>query len=438
MRLFKQTYRDRQGVVRATGRWYTEFRFDERMRRVPLFSDKSSSADGARQIERLMAAKGAGEAPDAALNRWLETTPQRLRSRLVEIGLLDGRRVASSKALGIHLEDFKAALLAKGGLPRHAELVYSRARKVIEGCGFVFWSHISASKVQAFVGKMREDRENAKGISNQTANFYLAAVKQFCRWAVRDGRASESPVQYLEGWNIRTDRRHDRRALTVDEIQRLLTAAEVGPVRRGMTGPDRAMLYRLALETGLRAGELRSLTRGSFRLTGDQPAVIVGAAYSKRKREDVQPLRPSMARAVQSYLGTKMPHMAAFNVPRRDKVSAMIQGDLEAARRAWIEEARSADERAERARADFLAYRDAAGRVADFHSLRHTFISNLASGGVHPKTAQALARHSTITLTMDRYSHVLRGAESAALAALPDLTSAAPARRTAPSSRRAV
>ena len=60
--------------------------------------------------------------------------------------------------------------------------------------------------------------------------------------------------------------------------------------------------------------------------------------------------------------------------------------------------------------------------MADFHSFRHTFISNLARGGVHPKLAQALARHSTITLTMDRYSHTVLGEQSDALAALPDLT----------------
>jgi integrase len=64
----------------------------------------------------------------------------------------------------------------------------------------------------------------------------------------------------------------------------------------------------------------------------------------------------------------------------------------------------------------------ALGRVADFHSLRHTFISNLAAGGVHPTTAQLLARHSTITLAMDRYTHSFRGDEGAALAVLPDLT----------------
>src|SRR5262249_28284764 len=76
-----------------------------------------------------------------------------------------------------------------------------------------------------------------------------------------------------------------------------------------------------------------------------------------------------------------------------------------------------------------IAYRDDAGLVADFHALRHTFITNLANGGAHPKTAQALARHSTITLTMDRYSHTLVEEQSAALAALPDLSR--PARQEA-------
>ena len=74
--------------------------------------------------------------------------------------------------------------------------------------------------------------------------------------------------------------------------------------------------------------------------------------------------------------------------------------------------------------------RDDAGRVADFHALRHTFITNLATGGVAPKTAQALARHSTITLTLDRYTHQYKGDEAAALDVLPDL-SAPPAEAVA-------
>ena len=57
-------------------------------------------------------------------------------------------------------------------------------------------------------------------------------------------------------------------------------------------------------------------------------------------------------------------------------------------------------------RAAGIDYEDDAGRVLDFHAMRGQFISLLAAQGVHPKVAQALARHSTVTLTMDYYTHL--------------------------------
>ena len=42
---------------------------------------------------------------------------------------------------------------------------------------------------------------------------------------------------------------------------------------------------------------------------------------------------------------------------------------------------------------------------ADFHALRHSYITLLELSGVSPKHAQVLARHSDIRLTMDRYTH---------------------------------
>src|SRR5262245_28389267 len=54
------------------------------------------------------------------------------------------------------------------------------------------------------------------------------------------------------------------------------------------------------------------------------------------------------------------------------------------------------------------------GTVVDRYSLRHTFITNLSVAGVHPRVAQALARHASIDLTMEHYTDVyaldLRGA----------------------------
>jgi hypothetical protein len=69
-----------------------------------------------------------------------------------------------------------------------------------------------------------------------------------------------------------------------------------------------------------------------------------------------------------------------------------------------------------------IPYCDKDGLVADFHSLRHTFITNLARSNVHPSVARTLARHCDINLTMARYSHVELGRQSDAVAALPDVS----------------
>jgi integrase len=67
-----------------------------------------------------------------------------------------------------------------------------------------------------------------------------------------------------------------------------------------------------------------------------------------------------------------------------------------------------------------IEYQTAAG-CADFHSLRHSFATQGAEAGVHPKTLQKLLGHSNINLTMKFYTHLKAEDESAAAKALPDL-----------------
>lgn len=42
-----------------------------------------------------------------------------------------------------------------------------------------------------------------------------------------------------------------------------------------------------------------------------------------------------------------------------------------------------------------------------FHDLRHSAATILLTKGVHPKIVQELLGHSSISMTMDTYSHVL-------------------------------
>jgi integrase len=44
-----------------------------------------------------------------------------------------------------------------------------------------------------------------------------------------------------------------------------------------------------------------------------------------------------------------------------------------------------------------------------FHDLRHTHATHLLSNGVHPKIAQERLGRSSISVTLDLYSHVMPG-----------------------------
>ena len=86
-----------------------------------------------------------------------------------------------------------------------------------------------------------------------------------------------------------------------------------------------------------------------------------------------------------------------------------------------MEEAPAKADRKEREKSDYLKAVDSAGRIVDFHSLRHGFITYLVTANVPSKVAQLLARHSTITLTMDRYTHLGIVDLAAGLESLPDI-----------------
>jgi integrase len=104
-------------------------------------------------------------------------------------------------------------------------------------------------------------------------------------------------------------------------------------------GDHRALLYRVAAETGFRAGELRSLTAASFTLEVDPPTAKVSACYSKHRQEDVQVLKKSTAGLLKSHLTNKMPNAPALRMPGKRMLSIVLQKDLAAARSRWLDSA---------------------------------------------------------------------------------------------------
>ncbi len=329
-------------------------------------------------------------AAERILNKLI--TDVALRREGVIDAMVDRYAEAGRRQISEHLGDYKRALMDKGNTEKHAAMSAQRVQSILDATKAVYLSDVKADAVQHYLAERR-----AAGMSASSSNHYLTAIKGFLRWLVKERRASTNPLSHLSRLNARTDRRRIRRPLTSYELRRLLTTTHEGPTRYGLTGPVRSWAYRLAAETGFRRNELRSLTRSSFDLS--EPTVMVEASYSKRRRNDVLPLRSDTAAELREFLADRPPDACVFNLP--DRTADMLRLDLIDAG---------------------IEYEDDGGRVVDFHSLRHAFITGLAAAGVHPKQAQELARHSTISLTMDHYTHMSRGQLATAVESLPDLS----------------
>jgi len=300
----------------------------------------------------------------------------------------------------------------------------AQLRKMCKAKRWRFAHQITITDVESFLVDLREK----KGRNITTSNHYLRAIKRFVRWLKRSRKIPEDTLDGVSLLNPATDRRHDRRSLMVEEFARLYHVAHNGPPSIGLSGPDRAMLYMFAAWTGLRRGEIGSLRLRSFDFQAKPPTVTVAAAYSKHRREDVCYLHSELVDALSAWLEWLQPDPddilfpvseATCGIDRR--TSIMIKRDLEIARAIWISEADSEEERQKRETSDFLKYVNSQGRYADFHALRHTFVTNLARANVDPKTAQTLARHSDIRLTMDIYTHVDKKQQVDAIDSLPSL-----------------
>jgi len=357
-------------IVGRSRCWYIAFSPRPNLRRtIRAVADKAASQQLARKLE----------------------TDALLRRRGILTAADEAQAAAEATPIEKHLEAWRKAMLDEGRTAKHAKLSFTRARRLLADGGIDKISKLTAERVTGALGGLRDG-----GLSLQTVNHYRSAVRAFSRWLRRTGRA-RTALESLPTFNAAADCRHRRRALSDAEIARLLDAADRGPKVGGMSGRQRGLLYRLALGTGFRAGEIRSLAPESFDLDGDPATVTVAAAYSKRRRRDVQPIRRDLAELLRPWLADKTPGEPVFALP--DKPARMLRADLDAAG---------------------IPYRDDGGRVCDFHALRHTFVTRLARSGASVKVVQTLARHSTPVLTLGLYSHLEISDGAAALAALPD------------------
>jgi len=313
----------------------------------------------------------------------------------------------------------------------HIKNIKGQLPRIIRECNFLRLTDITAEATINWLAMQKQ-----RGMSARTRNTHRSALCSFCNWCTKTGRMMKNPISQVPKAQERTDPRHQRRALTVDETERLLRVARLRPIaeygraiistepkkhqrkranwkRAALTyddldnayakglealqgrpdvresmrllGDTRYLTYLLLLTTGLRKGELRSIRKCQLSLN-TIPALITLEARDEKNSQGAEiPLRPDVAEELREYLEALPQPLRdgdrVFDVPTAlDKI---FNADIAAAD---------------------IPKRDGRGRVADVHCLRTTFGTHLSKAGVPLRTAQAAMRHSDPRLTANIYT----------------------------------
>jgi integrase len=351
--------------------------------------------NGKRRTTKGCPDKGVTEAKAAKI----ETVVERIKLGLAKEAELDellGR--PSQVGWEPHLLAFEASLKRKENTPKYNRQTISRIRTVLTGCGFDSLSDFDADAVEACVAEHCRDED----LGPRTYNHYLQAVDSFGNWLAHPKRRvlERNPFCGISRRNAETDVRHSRRALTQAEISLVIdTALKSKELVQCYDGVTRAQIYLLSYMTGLRKGEIASLTPANFKLDASQPVVIVAAKSSKRRRKDTLPLHADLVVEIRRWIKGMPQNEPLFPKLGERKAYVMIRRDLEAAG---------------------IPYETEEG-LADFHAAgRHTHITGLLSNGVSLVAARELARHSDVRMTM-RYTHIGLADQATAVNQLPSV-----------------
>ena len=362
-----------------------------------------------------------------------------------------------------HFDAYVAQLKVKGNAPRRISMVRARLDRLADEYGFRRLADLNTSAVERWLA-LRQSED----MSAATRNGYREALIGFGNWCRRTNRLTRNVFADLPRADQKADRRRQRRALTEDELGKLLKVARLRPVAEfGRTkvnlppdeckgrrtcrlapltldtldtgvdrgreslakrpdkiaeyerlGRERGLIYKTLLLTGLRLGELASLTVGQLELDGPTAYAVLDAADEKNREGSDIPLRADLVNDLRSWLADELSRLQSETRP---SVGRPVPLRLPADRPVFKVPSALVRILDRDLVAAGIPKRDERGRTVDVHAMRTTFGTHLSKGGVPLRTAQDAMRHSKPDLTANVYTDPKSLDVAGALDVLPSL-----------------
>lgn len=282
--------------------------------------------------------------------------------------------------------------------------------------------HVTQNHADAYAGHL------LKIVGASTFNRHMNLLALVWRVLAKSARITANP------WTEENIKRkkftaHSRRELTIEELGAVFNAAQ-GEMR---------VLLALGTFCGLRLGDAACLDWGSVDMVKRIISLIPRKTARRKNKRVTLPIHPALYDMLEEIpkgrrRGFVLPVMAerydAFDgALAKDVARLFLDCDIKTGANKLTKTER---ETLEKAKAEALAAgvelptvtHTAKRASADvgYHSLRHTFVSLCAAGGVSQSVVQSLVGHGSPAMTQ-HYTHI--GIETAqrAVAMLPDVTS---------------
>jgi integrase len=346
-----------EGTVyrRADGRWEAAFSFGGRRQRYVGRSQREVRAKllaARRAFEQGIVLSGSSQRVEEYLTRWLEDSVQ------------PSVRWTTHRAYSLCM------------------------RRLFPLVGHLRLASLTPQAVQAAYSALLQ-----KGLSRRSVEQTHTVLHRALRQAVLWGLMLRNPTEAV---TVPRPTRREMHTLTEEEVGRLFQTSR---------GHRLHALWVLLATTGLRLGEARGLLWSDIDFASGR--LIVNRALQRQTGQGYVFVEPKTARSRRTvYLAPGT--LSALTDHRRRQVADQLAAGPE-----WNNTG--------------LVFTTAVGRPADgtwvtkwfhralaeagiprvrIHDLRHTAATHLLRRGVHPKVVQELLGHSTISLTLDTYSHV--------------------------------
>jgi len=265
---------------------------------------------------------------------------------------------------------------------------------------------VTPADVAEFLASLREGDAEHAALAVSSAARAVIAVRGLHAFAVDQGLADTDPAREVPP---PSPPRRLPKAITLEEVERLLDAAGPGPDE--MSADLRPLRDRALLEflygTGARISEATGLDIDELQLDADSLVRLVG----KGSKHRVVPVGSYAVRALQAYLVRARPALAAAS--RRVSASPAVflnaRGGRLTRQGAW-------------GVLHAAAERAGLAEVSP-HTLRHSFATHMLDGGADIRVVQELLGHASVTttqvytlITVDRLREVYASSHPRALA----------------------